>query len=258
MSLQLTSSGFPRWPLIAAAFLTIAGVALWQMPARWLQSSISQKTHCKVVLSDPSGSIWHGNAAIGFSEPTLDGKACRSPLALTERINWDAHCSLFSFSCRLTVDTPALNKPLQVVITPGTVIVRENEVRLPAEILEVAGAPWTLLHPRAQLNARWTDLDFGDKASGSIRASLNDLVSPISQIKPLGSYDIQAELSSTGLNYTLASSKGPLLLKAEGSFGPSGANGQGEATATPDMLEALTGLLNLIGKKQGDIYRLSF
>ena len=121
------------------------------------------------------------------------------------------------------------------------------------------GAPWTLLHPRAELHARWIDLVFQTpNASGSLRISLNDLISPISQIQPLGSYDVQGELSGTGLNYTLSTSKGPLLLQAQGTVSNQSATGQGDADATPEMKEALTGLLNLIGKRQGDSYRLVF
>jgi len=91
-----------------------------------------------------------------------------------------------------------------------------------------------------------------------MRISLNDLISPISQIQPLGSYDVQADLTAQGVNYTLSTSKGPLLLQAQGSINDQGATGQGEANATPEMKEALTGLLNLIGKRQGDTYRLVF
>ena len=259
MSLKLNTAGTPRWVLWLGGIIVTLIVLLWQLPARWVLATIGTQTQCRVIAESPNGSLWQGSAAIGFSEPAIDGKSCRPALAVTERLYWQMSCSPFSLSCKVTIETPALTKPLLISIKPGEIRVADNEARLPAQILEVLGAPWTLLHPRAQLHARWTDLSFQEpNANGSIRISLNDLISPISQIQPLGSYDVQGELSSNGLNYTLSTSKGPLLLQAQGTVTPQGATGPGDANATPEMKEALTGLLNLIGKRQGDTYRLVF
>lgn len=259
MTLRLSTLDTPKWVLWVGAVVVVLGVVLWQLPARWLFSSMGAQTQCKVLVESPAGSIWEGSAAIGFSEPSIDGKGCRPALAITERLYWDVSCQLFSPGCRIAIQTPALIKPLRISIKYGEIRVEDNEAKLPAEILEVLGAPWTLLHPRGQLNARWNDLVFrDDNANGSIRVSLNDLISPISQIQPLGSYDVQAELNKDGVNYTLNTSKGPLLLQAQGTLSRQSATGQGEASATPEMKEALTGLLNLIGKRQGNTYRLVF
>lgn len=259
MSLKLNPSDTPRWVYWVGGVFVCLIVLLCQFPARWVLSPIGTQTQCKVLIESPTGSIWQGSAAIGFSEPAIDGKSCRPALAVTERFFWDMSCQPLSLTCKVTVETPALNKPLQISIRPGDIRVADNEARLPAQILEVLGAPWTLLHPRAQLHARWSDLTLQTaNASGSLRISLNDLISPISQIQPLGSYDVQADLSAEGINYTLSTSKGPLLLQAQGTANNQGATGQGEANATPEMKEALTGLLNLIGKRQGDTYRLVF
>lgn len=259
MSLKLQIPGTPIWIFWFGGVVVILIVLLWQFPARWALSSVASQTQCSILIDSPTGSIWHGSAAIGFSEPAIDGKNCRPALAVTERLSWEMSCQLLGLSCKATIQTPALSKPLQISIKPGELRVADNEARLPAQILEVLGAPWTLLHPRAQLHARWTDLVFQTpNASGNIRISLNDLISPISQIQPLGSYDVQGEISGTGLDYTLSTSKGPLLLQAQGRISKQAATGQGEANATPEMKEALTGLLNLIGKRQGDTYLLVF
>lgn len=259
MSLKLHTAGTPLWVFWIGGIVVALLVLLWQLPARWVLASVGTQTQCKVLIESPTGSIWQGSAAIGFSEPAIDGKSCRPALAVTERLSWDMSCQLLSLGCKATIETSAFSKPLQITIKPGEIRIADNEARLPAQILEVLGAPWTLLHPRAQLHARWTDLNFqSTNASGNLRISLNDLISPISQIQPLGSYDVQGELSGTGLNYTLSTSKGPLLLQAQGTISDQNATGQGEANATPEMKEALTGLLNLIGKRQGDTYRLVF
>jgi general secretion pathway protein N len=259
MGLKLEQTETPRWIYGIGIILVIIVVVIWQLPARWVLSSVGTLTQCKVLVDSPSGSIWQGSAAIGFSEPALDGKGCRPALAITERLHWQMSCQAFNPGCQLSIETPALSKPLKIYLGLNEVRVQDNEARLPAEMLEVLGAPWTLLHPRAQLHARWTDLTVGkNTGNGSIRVSMHDLISPISQIQPLGSYDVLADLTAEGISYVLSTSKGPLLLQAQGTFGPRGVNGQGDASATPEMKEALTGLLNLIGKRQGDTYRLTF
>lgn len=259
MALKLETIETPRWIFGIGVSLIAIIVVLWQLPARWVLSSVGTLTQCKVLIDSPSGSIWQGSAAIGFSEPAIDGKGCRPALAITERLHWTMSCQVFSPGCKVSIETPALSKPQSIHLGLNDIRVQENEARLPAEILEVLGAPWTLLHPRAQLHGRWTNLTFKENASnGSIHVSMHDLVSPISQIQPLGSYDVQADLTAEGIGYALSTSKGPLLLQAQGTFGPRGVSGQGEASATPEMKEALTGLLNLLGKRQGDTYRLTF
>lgn len=259
MGLQLEKVKTPRWIYGVCISLVVLTVVIWQLPARWVLSSIGRLTQCKVLIESPSGSIWQGSAAIGFSEPALDGKGCRPVLAITERMYWNMSCGLFKPACKLRIETPALSKPLQVQLGFNDVRIQENEALLPAEILELLGAPWTLLHPRAQLHVRWTDLTLKNNAgNGGIRISMNNLISPISQIQPLGSYEVQANLTDDGIGYMLSTSMGPLILQANGTFGPRGVSGQGDASATPEMKEALTGLLNLIGKRQGDTYRLAF
>jgi general secretion pathway protein N len=257
MQLQRTSSTF-RWLLAGGVIMTVAATVVIQFPVKWLQDTISRGTQCKILLSEPMGSIWRGSSAIGFSEPAIDGKSCRPALAVTERVRWTTDCSLRRFACTMDIETPFLLKPLQVTFQPSQITVRNDEARLPAEILEAIGAPWTLLHPRADFTIRWSDLVFDLAGNhGNLWASLNGLSSPISQIKPLGSYDLQATFTNHDLSYTLTTSKGPLILNAKGTLGER-ITGQGDASATPEMQEALTGLLNLIGRRQGNVYQLIF
>lgn len=260
MNIRLSESDTPRWLLLLAIILVVIGVVIWQLPIKWFSGMVSNATQCKVLLVDPSGRPWRGGTAIGFSEPALDGQTCRPPLAMTERLYWNTECSLQQRSCSIRIETAALGSPLLVTASLDGITIKENELQLPAEILEVLGAPWTILHPRGDLTARWSDLRITEQGnSGSIRANLDDLSSPVSLIKPLGSYKVEATLSGHGVNYTLDTNEGPLILRAEGSFSAGGkASGHGEASATPESQEALSSLLGLIGRRQGDTYRLVF
>jgi general secretion pathway protein N len=146
-----------------------------------------------------------------------------------------------------------------------------NEIKLPANILEGLGNPWSTLRPRGELGARWTDINlvnFGGSeagntsASGVIRIIISRLTSPISPVKPLGGYEISANIGQDGVNWTLSTTSGPLLLKGQGDFsnqaGNKGMHFSGEASASPEAQESLIGLLSLLGKKEGDTYRLKF
>lgn len=260
MNIRLNESGLPRWLVILAATLVVIGVLIWQFPVKWLRGTISDATQCKILLADPSGTLWRGSTAIGFSEPALDGQSCRPPLATTERLYWNTECNWKQRNCSIHIETAALDNTLRVSIGLDGVTVQENEVRLPAEILEVLGAPWTILHPRGDLTARWSDLRFTRQGnSGNIRANLESLSSPVSLIRPLGNYSVQASFTGNGVDYSLSTTEGPLLLNAQGSIGKDGkATGQGEASATPESQEALNGLLGLIGRRQGNSYKLVF
>lgn len=260
MNLQLKEFGVPRWLVIGGAIIVVVGTLIWQMPVKWFQGTISAATKCKVLLTDPSGTLWSGGAAIGFSEPGLDGQSCRPPQAITERLYWSTACSLQKRNCTVRIETAALDNTLFATIGMDGVMVQENEAQLPAEILEMLGAPWTILHPRGDLTARWSDLHFSRTGnSGNIRANLDALSSPVSLIRPLGNYSVQASLTGGGVSYSLTTTEGPLLLSAQGSIGADGkASGRGEASATPETQEALNGLLSLIGRRQGDTYILVF
>jgi general secretion pathway protein N len=79
-------------------------------------------------------------------------------------------------------------------------------------------------------------------------------------VAPLGSYEIQANLAQNASTWVLSTSNGPLLLKGEGEigYGPGskGLQFSGEAAAAPEAEDALVGLLSLLGKREGNRYRL--
>lgn len=251
-------------------WIALFGVALWtivyQMPASWLGGVLASQTGCRVMLQQPTGSIWQGSAALAFSEPNATEGACREPLAVTERFHWTSSCSITSFSCATELQFVALDKPQFIVWEARKTQIAANEVKLPANVLEGLGNPWSTLRPRGQLGARWTDLVLGgilgsasEKTphSGVIRIIISNLSSPISPIKPLGAYEISANIGDEGLNWNLSTTSGPLLLRGQGDI-KSGLHFDGEASASPEAQDSLIGLLALLGKREGGVYRLKF
>jgi len=270
LTLDRATMRLPLWLYLGIALLC-AGLVLLQFPVSWVSSSLGEQTVCRVVLQEPMGTIWQGSAALGFSETNATGGGCKPPLAQTERFQWKTSCQLKGLDCTTEIQFSALEKP-QITQwgwgRPFTLI--GNEITLPTTILEGLGNPWSTLRPRGTLSARWTDLKWALNAgnaeseeassSGIIRIIITNLTSPISPVAPLGSYEIQANLAQNATSWVLSTSSGPLLLKGEGQIGrgpgSKGLQFTGEATAAPGAEDALVGLLSLLGKREGNSYRL--
>lgn len=258
------------WLYFAIALLCL-GVILMQFPVSWVSKVLGEQTACRVVLQESMGTIWQGSAALGFSERNPMGGSCKPPSAQTERFQWKTACQMASLSCTTQIQFSALEKPQIAQWGWGkSIAVLGNEVTLPTTILEGLGNPWSTLRPRGTLSARWTDLKWalgggnsgsnGSDSSGIIRITISNLTSPISPVAPLGSYEIQANLAQNASTWVLSTSSGPLLLKGEGEigYGPGskGLQFSGEAAAAPEAEDALVGLLSLLGKREGNSYRL--
>jgi general secretion pathway protein N len=251
-------------------WLVLLVVILWtmicQLPASWLGGALASQTGCRVMLQQATGNIWQGSAALAFSEPNATEGGCREPLSVTERFHWTSSCSLSALSCSTDLQFVALDKPQLILWELRKTQIAANEVKLPANVLEGLGNPWSTLRPRGQLGARWTDLVLGgilgsagdqSSQSGVIRIIISNLSSPISPIKPLGAYEISANIGDEGLNWSLSTTSGPLLLKGQGDI-KSGLHFDGEASASPEAQDSLIGLLALLGKREGAVYRLKF
>jgi len=258
----------PKLPKLFWVALVLAGLStlVWQMPASWLGGVLASQTGCRVMLQQATGTIWQGSAALAFSELNATEGGCREPLAVTERFHWKSTCALSDLSCSTELQFVALDKPQIIQWGLRKTQIVANEIKLPANVLEGLGNPWSTLRPRGQLGARWTDLVLGgilggatdnSPRSGVIRIIISNLSSPISPVKPLGSYEISANIGDEGLNWNLSTTSGPLLLRGQGDT-KSGLHFVGEASASLEAQDSLIGLLALLGKREGDIYRLKF
>lgn len=268
---------YPKLPKLFWAVLVLAclTVVVRQFPVSWVGGALANQTGCRVILHQATGTIWQGSAALAFSEPNASLGGCREPLSVTERFHWVSSCKLTSLSCSTELQFAALEQTQLINWSLAKTQILANEIKLPANILEGLGNPWSTLRPRGELGARWTDINlvnFGDSstgntsASGVIRIIISKLTSPISPVKPLGGYEISANIAQDGVTWTLSTTSGPLLLKGRGEFGSKGSGAgsgagmhfSGEASASPEAQESLIGLLSLLGKKEGDTYRLKF
>ena len=237
--------------LIVMMALVILGI-----PVNWFASTVAEKTACKVMLVQPTGTIWQGSASVGFSETKIgDLKTCNAPYGMTERFSWHSSCSLMDLQCKWNIQHSNLERPLDVSLSTRGVTINANQAELPGNLLEGLGSPWNSLHPRGKLKLQWSDIKWESVPVGLVEIQFLEITSPISLVKPLGSYALKLQIDQD-VKVDLFTLNGPLLLNGRGVF----ANGrlvfQGEASAIPEASDSLIGLLSIIGRKDGSVYRL--
>ena len=227
-----------------------------QLPVKWLSTVISEKTACKVMLIQPTGTLWQGSTSFGFSEKKIgELKTCSAPYGMTERFSWNSHCSLLDLQCKWIVQHSNLERPVDVGVTLGGLTVNANQAELPGNFLESLGTPWNSLHPRGRLKLQWSDMKWNVAPTGLVEIQFLDVTSAISLIKPLGSYAIKLQLNQD-VKIDLLTLNGPLLLNGKGLLANGKLSFQGDASALPESQDSLVGLLAIIGSKDGSVYHL--
>ena len=239
--------------LVLLACILIFAVAYF--PIRWLSTSVAKMTNCQVAVLQPEGTLWKGSAQLGFSDMKLGAsETCQAPRAGTERFSWKSQCSVSDVMCKWVIQYVNTAKPLELTVQPGTIKLGSNQIELPPSLIEVAGGVLRSLHLRGKLVIRWDDLSWDSSPRGLVEVKFLQVTSPISPVKPLGSYALTFQLAQE-LKLDFSTINGPLLLTANGVVEKGRLSLQGEATAPAESIDALIGLLSIIGKKDGAVYR---
>ena len=131
-----------------------------------------------------------------------------------------------------------------------------NQIELSPELIEVLGGPLRSLHLRGKLIIRWDDLILDSSPKGLVEVQFLNATSAISPIKPLGSYGLTFQIDRSVI-IELATIKGALLLAGKGLIEKGRLSFQGEASARPEAIDSLIGLLSFIGRKDGIVYRFN-
>jgi general secretion pathway protein N len=245
--------GWLSWLIALAALLALV---INQLPVNWVSAHIAEKTACKVMLVQPTGTIWEGSASFGFSEVKIgELKTCSAPYGMTERFSWESYCSLVDLQCKWNIQHSNLERPLELAVTKNGLTISANQAELPGNFLEGFGSPWNSLHPRGKLKLQWSDIKWESIPTGMIEIQFLDITSPISLIKPLGSYAIKLQVDQD-VKIDLFTLSGPLLLNGKGLIANGRLSFQGDASALPESRDSLIGLLSIIGRKDGSVYRL--
>jgi len=256
MNLQFQRQAFRfGWPSRIALLLCVIVLTVACFPLRWLSTSVAKMTNCQVVLLQPEGTIWTGSTQLGFSAIQASAsETCHSPQVGSERFSWKTQFSVLDLTCKWIIQYVNAARPLELTVHPKALKLSSNQIDLPANLLEVMGGLMRSLHLRGKLAIRWDDLVLDSVLRGGGEIHFLNVSSPISPVKPLGSYALTLQMNQT-LKLDVSTTNGPLLLTANGIVEKGRLSLQGEATALPESVDSLIGLLSIIGKRDGTVYR---
>jgi len=252
------------WALVGAV-LGAVWALLIHLPAQWLAQVVSQATQQQVQIQEAQGSVWQGSGKLVLT----GGAGSRDALALPGRIQWHTALAFHGFqrpqfvfnlnaACCMT---QRAQLSLQVGERLGVWQLQVNDHRSqwPAHLLSGLGAPWNTLQPEGNLVLETKQLQVQFQTTktwlqGGLTLTAENMSSRLSTLQPMGTYQIQLGGSASPQfmpSLTLSTQSGSLLLSGQGQWQGSKLQFRGEASAVPEHAEALSNLLNIIGRRQG-------
>lgn len=243
-----------RWAVLGA-LVGLFVAALWFAPARWLVSGVALASQGHVQLLSAQGSIWNGSALVSLT----GGPNSRDQMALPGRMQWRIRPAWLGLNVNLLPDCCA-STAAQVQLRAGwqqmQVRVNEHQSQWPASLLQGLGAPWNTLQLDGQLSLKFDKyrlqwIQGRLVMQGTIEASLRNTSSRLTTIRPMGNYRLIMQ-GGDQVVLTLKTDHGPLILTGQGQWQGQHLRFNGEATAAPEHLPALSNLLSLLGRRQGD------
>jgi general secretion pathway protein N len=240
---------------VAGALVGTLLATLAFAPARWLAAALLQASGEKVQLMDVRGSVWQGSAQLVLT----GGKDSRAALALPGQVTWRIGPSWTGIQAQVTADC-CTQKALLIQAMPAgwggvQLTLSDGQSPWPAALLAGLGTPWNTVQPKGQLmvstqgfGAQWIEGRLN--LSGRVQLDATQVSTPLSTLQPIGSYRfILTGGSPTTLE--LQTLEGSLQLSGQGQWVGQRLRFEGAASAASDRVEALSNLLNIIGRRDG-------
>jgi general secretion pathway protein N len=243
-----------RWAL-GGAFTGLLLAILVFAPARWLAAAVNQASGQQVSLLAPRGSLWQGSAQLVLS----GGAGSRNAMALPGQIAWRLRPTWSGAMAHISA-TCCTQQPLQ--LTAALVgwdglrlTLADGQSQWPASLLGGLGTPWNTVQPQGQLvastrsfHAEWIKGRLS--LAGRVQLDATQISSRLSTLKPMGSYRLTLQGGPTA-SLQLETLEGSLQLTGQGQWVGQRLRFDGAASAAPDRVEALSNLLNIIGRRNG-------
>ncbi len=238
----------------AGALLGLLLALSFNTPALWFTGPLQQSLGGRVVLEDARGSLWNGSARLLLS----GGAGSRDAAALPGRLVWSVRPSSQGLTVALQADC-CMQQAWHLSVQPrwggARLVLSDSLSQWPAQWLTGLGTPWNTVQPQGQITLATQNLVV-EWAAGRLllagRAQIDaaKISSRLSTIKPMGSYRITL-LGGATPSLALETLEGSLQLSGNGQWVGSRLRFEGLASAAPDRLEALSNLLNIIGRRDG-------
>ncbi len=249
-------TGLGRLWAWAASGAVLGGLlaAVLFAPAQWLASAVNQASQGHVVMSLARGTVWTGSAQLVLA----GGDNSVGSVALPGRLEWRLRPGLSGLSVDAT-SACCMAQPLNLKIRPNfggaRVVITDHQSTWPAGLLVGLGTPWNTIRAQGTLAISAQALSLEWQAgrltmAGRLQVDAQDMASRLSTLKPMGSYRVI--LSGGAVNQLqLETLQGSLQLSGSGQWVGGRLRFDGLASAAPDRLDALSNLLNIIGRRDG-------
>ncbi|MFT3719442.1 type II secretion system protein N [Pseudorhodoferax sp.] len=233
----------------------LAGLVLFA-PARWLAAAVEHGSGARVLLREPRGSVWTGSAQLVLA----GGAGSRDAVALPDRLHWRIRPAWQGLQVALRAAC-CMDQDWQLTARPswtgGAVALADGRSHWPATVLAGLGTPWNTVQPEGSLLLSTQGLSLAWVAGrlrmdGRLQLDAADVSSRLSTLRPMGSYRLTlAGGDDAGPRLQLETLAGALQLSGSGQWTGSRLRFQGEASAAPDRVDALSNFLNIIGRRNG-------
>ena len=243
-----------RWALLGALIGTLATLTLFA-PARWLATLLRDQSAGRLLLINPRGTVWNGASGVVFASGAGGANAISLPgsLAWKLRPTWNGLTASLDLSC-------CTSKPIALRASPGVKGLQlrflDGQSRWPAALLAGFGAPFNTLKPEGVLDLSTQGLELRlerEQLAFQGRATLDatDISSSLSTLRPMGSYRVVLEGGNAPSLLLTTSEGSSLRLSGSGRWTGTRLRFSGEASAAPGREDALSNLLNIIGRRDG-------
>lgn len=248
-------AGAPWRTAAAGALLGLAVGTVVFAPASWLAAVINTASGQRVSLSGAQGSIWRGSSQLALS----GGLGSDQAVALPGQIHWQVRPIWAGL--RIFVDADCCtSQPLELQAS----VTGLNAMRLqlgngqsqwPAGLLAGLGTPWNTVQPQGQLVATSQDVALEwvpgrISLYGRVQVDALQVSSRLSTLSPMGSYRVTLQ-GGPEPSLQLATLAGSLQLSGQGQWLGQRLRFHGVASAEPERVEALSNLLNIVGRRDG-------
>jgi len=234
----------------ALAVLGIAAYAVFlvaTVPARFAAARLSVPG--EIELADAQGTLWNGSARAIV--------AAAGPQATLDSVRWHllpARIASGRLAFALDASGPGLDGHAEVERGPGAFGARAVSLRGDAAALAAfvpLAAGW---RPEGAITLAAPAIAWdGREAHGEARLEWRGAALAISNVRPLGSYRMEARADGGPARISLTTLEGPLHLAGTGTFTPPDALAfAGDARAEGPSAAALEPLLNLLGPRRAD------
>jgi general secretion pathway protein N len=223
-------------------------------PARWLAAWVQNASGGQVNLVDAQGTLWQGSSRLVLA----GGAGSQGSVAMPGRLDWQLRPALGGLRLQAQA-LCCMVQPLEMTARlrwgGWGFAVAAHQSNWPASLLAGLGTPWNTIAAEGNLavsnqglSLEWSE---GRMAlSGTLQIDAQDMASRLTTLKPMGSY----RLLLTGgplVSVNLQTLKGSLQLSGAGQWVGGRLRFDGVASAAPDRQDALSNLLNIIGRRDG-------